>query len=94
MNSTNVQPITEAAIVVNNVLPAVKGGRCFNGAHRDRGQVVHAVNTKDGKEPNGYWGDKSFCGAEPGLRSYGWSQTDKEINCPKCLKKLSVINGR
>ena len=76
------------------VLPAVKGGRCWNGAHRDRGQVVHGVETEDGKEPNGYWGGKALCGTETGLRSYGWSKTDKEINCPKCLKKLSVINGR
>ena len=70
------------------MLAAVKGGRCFNGAHRDRGQIVHGVITKDGKEPNGYWGSKALCGSEPGLRGYGWSQTDKEVNCTKCLKKL------
>ena len=73
----------------NIILAAVKGGRCFNGSHRDRGQVVHAVPTKDGKEPNGYWGDNALCGAKTGARSYGWSQTNKQINCPKCLKKLS-----
>lgn len=70
------------------ILPAVKGGRCFNGFHKDRGQVVHAVpNDKEDDTP-AYWGGKALCGAETGQRSYGWSHTpEKEINCLKCIKK-------
>ena len=69
------------------VLPAVKGGRCFNASHRDRGVVVHAV--KAPINPNSYWGGKAACGTETGRRSYGWSETKLEINCPRCLKKLA-----
>ena len=65
---------------------AVKAGRCWNGFHNDRGSIVHAVPPQI---HNGYWGDSSACGTKPGNRSYGWDTTDKEINCPKCLKKLS-----
>jgi hypothetical protein len=61
-----------------------KGGRCFNGAHRDAGTIVHIIQ---GEEPNGYWGGKALCGAEPGRRSYGWSKTEKETNCQKCIKR-------
>jgi len=68
------------------ITPAVKGGRCFNGAHRDRGQVVHAI---PGKEENGMWQTKALCGSKPGQRSYGWSTTLKEVNCKTCLKKLT-----
>jgi len=71
---------------------AVKGGRCCNGAHRDRGQVVHYV-TPLPVGTNGDWFKKSLCGVEPGRRSYGCSNTNNVVNCPKCLKKYSeVIN--
>lgn len=63
-----------------------KAGRAWNGAHRDAGTVVHIV---EGDEPNGYWGNKALCGTEPGRRSYGWSKTDKEVNCKNCIKKNS-----
>lgn len=67
-------------------MPAVKGGRCYNGFHRDRGQIVHYVPAMpDGS--NGDWFDKALCGVVPGRRSYGWSDSNKEVNCPKCLKK-------
>jgi hypothetical protein len=66
---------------------AVKGGRCWNGNHKDRGQVVHCVPAMP-DDCNGDWFYKSLCGVEPGLRSYGWSTTDKQVNCLKCLKKL------
>ena len=69
-------------------LSARKGGRCWNGFHRDGGSIIHAVPTRDGLEPNGFWGDKSLCGTEPGLRGFGWSKVALDVNCPKCLKKL------
>lgn len=68
--------------------PAVKGGRCWNGAHRDRGQVVHIV-PKLPTNTGGDWFSKSLCGSEPGRRSYGWSDTSKEPNCLKCIKKAT-----
>lgn len=65
-----------------------KAGRCFNGAHRDHGVVVHIV---PGTEPNGVWFTKSLCGTQPGSRSYGWSQTDQPVNCEKCIAKKNKI---
>lgn len=80
----------------NNFTPVTKGGRCWNGFHQDRGKIVHLI---EGEEPNGYWGGKSLCGIEPGLRSYGWSKALKfidrenivnaEVTCQKCLDKLN-----
>lgn len=62
-----------------------KGGRCFNGAHRDAGIIVHAL--KNAPNYSGPCFEKALCGAEPGLRGYGWAETEREVNCPKCLKK-------
>ena len=64
---------------------ARKGGRCFNGAHRDSGVIRHAVEPS---KSEGYWGNKASCGTSPGLRSYGWTTDEREINCEKCLKKI------
>jgi len=60
-----------------------KGGKCWNGAHRDAGTVIHIV---EGKEQNGFWGRKAFCGAKPGSRGNGWVQTFQEPTCAKCIK--------
>lgn len=67
-----------------------KGGRCFNGAHRDAGQIIHLI---EGEEPNGYWGGKSLCGARPGMRSYGWAETKKAVNCTKCILKNNQVKN-
>lgn len=72
----------------NIVSHVYKGGRCFNGAHRDAGTIVHIIN---GSEPNGFWGGKSLCGARPGMRGYGWAPTKKDVNCEKCLLKQESI---
>jgi hypothetical protein len=72
----------------------VKGGRCFNSSHRDRGRVIHAVISSDGIEPNGYWGEHAVCGAVPGRKSYGWSQVSLPINCKKCLNKMENSNQK
>jgi len=70
--------------IISNVR---KAGRCFNGAHRDAGIIVHAVN---GIEPNGFWGTKALCGTVPGQRGHGWTKCDRDVNCPKCIKKLTI----
>lgn len=72
-------------------VPAVKGGRCFNGAHRDRGQIVHLVEPLP-PNCNGDWFKKALCGAETGRRSYGWTTSIGPANCPKCLKKSTLLN--
>lgn len=64
----------------------VKSGRARNGAHRDAGTIVHAVTDFDFPS----W-DKAVCGAEPGRRGNGWTDSTNEINCPKCLKKLAQL---
>lgn len=63
-----------------------KGGKCWNGAHRDSGVIIHIV---EGKEVNGFWGTKSLCGTEPKRRGYGWTLANKDANCEKCIKKFT-----
>ena len=79
---TNIKTVTA-------YVPATKGGRCWNGAHRDAGQIVHLVPPING---HGAWFSTALCGAEPGRRSYGWSESNKEVNCEKCKKKLIKHN--
>lgn len=71
--------------MISEYVSAVKGGRCWNGYHRDKGQVVHLVPPMP-VNSSGDWFYQALCGAEPGRRSYGWSATNKEVNCIKCLK--------
>lgn len=80
------QPIIDQPIIYSTVR---KAGRCFNGAHRDGGAVVHIVK---GTEPNGFWGDKALCGTRPGDRSYGWSLTNRAATCDKCIKNHANEN--
>lgn len=75
----------------NSYKSATKAGRCFNGAHRDSGVIVHAIPNKDINGPNM---SKSLCGTKPGLRGYGWSDSNKEINCQNCLNKISKSNSQ
>lgn len=57
------------------------GGRCRNGAERDRGRLFHAV-------PIGSY--QALCGAEPGRTSVGWSDWGRweRVTCSRCRKKL------
>jgi hypothetical protein len=71
---------------------AVKAGRCYNGAHRDRGQVVHAVEPLSDTS-SGCWFNKAICGAQPSGRSYGWDNTSSKVNCTKCIKRLSLLDN-
>lgn len=65
-----------------------KGGRCWNGAHRDSGRLIHAVIC-DQHNSNHPFFKKSVCGTMPGRTSYGWiEEEDREVTCPKCLKKM------
>ena len=62
------------------------GGRCWNGAHRDAGRVVHLV-----PDDESVFG-QALCGARPGARSYGWAETDNEATCKRCLSKHEKLN--
>lgn len=72
------------------IVTAVKGGRCWNGAHRDAGHVHHAVFCTDPTgDVNGFWGNPALCGVTPGIRGYGWvPKAGEQVTCLKCLKKL------
>jgi hypothetical protein len=64
----------------------MKPGRCANGAQRDHGTLVHAVDTEY------EWGsmEAALCGTRPGRRTPGWSSYEHAAaTCPKCLKKLA-----
>jgi len=72
------------------LMPAIKGGRCYNGNHKDIGKIIHYVPAME-IESYGDWFNTSLCGINPGKRSFGWIETDKTVNCPKCLKKYIKI---
>lgn len=89
-NDENLMPIRSSngfEEVVVKYKSAVKAGRCFNGAHRDGGTIVHAIPNIS---VNGSNFNKAFCGTRPGIRGYGWNDTiEKPVNCEKCIKKLT-----
>ncbi len=63
--------------------PRQLAGRCLNGAERDHGLVIHAVNHMG-----------SLCGAKPGRLSAGWVEPyhdEQQINCEKCTKRISAL---
>lgn len=66
----------------------MKPGRCANGAQRDAGTLIHAVETDD------EWGSyhAALCGTQPGRRTPGWSNepAHDHATCPRCLKKLQA----
>lgn len=75
----SIQPVT-----------AYKAGRCFNGAHRDAGTIIHLVPPMPSNS-SGFWGTKALCGVEPGRRGYGWDSTDRQATCPKCIIKSKSL---
>lgn len=59
-------------------------GRASTGAERGKGRLVHAVEDQH-TWPRFY---PALCGAKPGRRSAGWSETiETEVTCPKCKRK-------
>jgi hypothetical protein len=67
---------------------AIKGGTARTGQNRDKGIIVHIIPG----EPNyGFWGTKAMCGATPGKRGYGWTDTSRPVTCPKCIKKAAIL---
>ncbi len=55
-------------------------GRCANGAERDSGTLVHAVEFSN---------PRALCGAKPGKRSVGWVRpVGTVVTCPRCLRRL------
>lgn len=71
----------------NMIKPLMKPGRAANGAQRDHGTLVHAVDTQWD------WGsyEPALCGTRPGRRTPGWVEpyNGGQVTCPKCLKKLA-----
>ncbi len=64
-------------------------GRCANGYERGAGKVVHAVNVsmhEVGVGINSY--KYSLCNKTHGARSAGWSFSEGDVNCKKCLKEM------
>lgn len=68
-------------------LYAIKGGQSWNGGHRDKGQVIHALKWNPPVDVPSIK-SKAVCGTQPGYRSYGWIQTTEktEPTCARCLK--------
>lgn len=67
---------------------AIKSGRAFNGFEKDRGVIVHFVESlPDGSCSGSYWGGKALCGTTPGIRGNGWHEVDTVVTCDKCIKK-------
>ena len=78
---------------VDRLTGAYKGGKSTNGFHLDRQKnvVVHYVPLMP-ETSSGYWGDKSLCGVSPNGRGFGWTISNRQVNCPKCLKKYELLN--
>lgn len=74
------------------IVKVYKAGRCFNGAHRDAGTIVHAVEIEE--VPAGFFGYPALCRTEPGIRGYGWAETESEVTCPKCIKKMEKVSRK
>jgi hypothetical protein len=73
----------------------VRTGRNANGFSRDGGQLVHAVPLEDTETrlPDGS-GRKAACGAQPqGIAYWGDPWRSHDINCQKCLKRISPNSG-
>lgn len=78
---------------------AMLAGRCVSDAQRDHGRLIHAVEMLS--EP---WYGRALCGAEPGRRSYGWSELgEREVQrmapdglptCPRCAQRWVRIGVR
>lgn len=68
------------------LVTAVKSGRAFNGFEKDRGIIVHLVESLP-PSTSGDWFTKSVCGIEPGRRGNGWSEVNRVVTCEKCIKK-------
>jgi hypothetical protein len=69
--------------MITEIRTSYLAGRCANGAERDGGTLYHAI-------PVGSW--TAVCGARPGKRSAGWSESgferQHEVTCPKCAKRI------
>lgn len=60
-------------------------GRNRNGSEPG-GTLIHALQGNDAFFPT--YG-KALCGAQPGLRSNGWSEYTSTVpTCPKCIAKM------
>lgn len=70
---------------------ARKVGRCFNGAHRDAGTIIHLVPERTA---NGDWFLKALCGTTPGRRGNGWTESEHLATCKKCLAKQEKNNSK
>ena len=56
-------------------------GRCRSGS--DLSGNIHAVDWEK---------YKALCGKQPGRKSAGWGEWDKEApTCPKCIKKMEAL---
>jgi len=70
---------------------AIKSGRAWNGFHRDSGTIVHLVRPLP-ESTTGFWGGKALCGTEPSSGGNGWADTERALNCPKCINKRDKLN--
>lgn len=68
-------------------------GRCADGAERDGGHLIHAVEltgevAERGTRPG--W-QKALCGKAPGRKGNGWSDRlyrPDQVNCTRCARIL------
>lgn len=79
-------------ITKEDYVTAIKSGRAFNGFEKDKGTIIHIVVSQS-PHSSGYWGGKSLCGTEPGIRGNGWHGVEKDASCEKCLKKYNEIKS-
>lgn len=64
---------------MTGLVPMMLTGRCANGAQRDRGSRAHLASGQTGP---------ALCGQGDGRLSGGWVKVDREVDCPRCVRRL------
>jgi hypothetical protein len=76
----------------DNLKPAKKSGRAFNGAHRDAGTITHYVENKFDRNTTSW--EKALCGTVPGHRGNGWDfGSATAVTCETCIKKFEKLTS-
>lgn len=63
-----------------------KAGPLRNGYERGSGTIFHAIPERPGIVTM----DRALCGAQPSIQWSDWNETEVEVTCPRCLRKLAV----
>lgn len=71
----------------------VKSGRCFNGASRDSGSVIHIITGIDENDLPSW--QKALCGSEPATKlGNGWTNVYQAPTCQVCIDRHEALRPK